>query len=443
MVKINAFRRKLKIMRQLRILHRRSSQKYSKLFRFLGPGLITGAADDDPSGIATYSQAGATYGFGQLWSIALCLPLMIAVQEACARIGSVTGKGIVKVTSELYSKKILYSVVSLVVIANVINIGADIAAVGAALNLLFPIPILLLSSLFTLLVLFLEIRVGYHSYSKFLKILALSLLAYVFTAIIVHPNWAEVARSLVVPQISWEVNYWYVIVALLGTTISPYMFFWQATEEVEEQKYALKAGIPQRSLRTIRRDNTIGMTISQLGSVFMIITTAVVLHQNGLKEIGTAADAARALEPLVQGFPNAGTYAKILFAVGIIGMGLLGIPVLAGSVSYAISDTRSWRQGLDYKFSQAKQFYLVIIAATAAGWLLNIIGIDPIHALVFAAVINGLVSIPLVFLISRISIDSRVMGVHTGGSLSRTFLLATFLITLACGVILGYSVLSA
>lgn len=185
------------------------------------------------------------------------------------------------------------------------------------------------------------------------------------------------------------------------------------------------------------------MTISQLGSIFMIVTTAVVLHQHGLKEIGSAADAARALEPLVEGFPNAGTYAKILFAIGIIGMGLLGIPVLAGSVSYAISDTRNWRQGLDYKFSQAKQFYAVIILATAAGWLLNIIGVDPIHALVFAAVINGLVSIPLVFLIYKISNDSRVMGIHTGGPLSKTMLLATFAITLACGAILGYSLLSA
>jgi Mn2+/Fe2+ NRAMP family transporter len=430
-------------VRRLNILHRKNSKKYSRFFRVLGPGLITGAADDDPSGIATYSQAGATYGFGQLWSIALCLPLMIAVQESCARIGSVTGKGLVKVTSELYSKKVLYGVVMLVVVANVINIGADIAAVGAALNLLFPIPILLLSTIFTLVVLFLEIAIGYHSYAKFLKFLALALLSYVFTAIIVHPDWGKVLHAMVVPQITWEANYWYVIVALLGTTISPYMFFWQATEEVEEQKYALKAGIPRRSLRTIRRDNTLGMTISQLGSVFMIVTTAVVLHQNGLNEIGSAADAARALEPLVEGFPNAGTYAKILFAIGIIGMGLLGIPVLAGSVSYAISDTRRWRQGLDYKFSQAKQFYSVIILATAAGWLLNIIGVDPIHALVFAAVINGLVSIPLIFLIYRISNDPRVMGIHTGGVLSRTMLIATFLITLACGVILGFSLLRA
>jgi NRAMP (natural resistance-associated macrophage protein)-like metal ion transporter len=428
-------------VRRLKILHNGQTKRYSKFFKFLGPGLITGAADDDPSGIATYSQAGASYGFGQLWSIALCLPLMIAVQETCARIGSVTGKGLVKVTSEIYSKKILYAVVSLVVIANVINIGADIAAVGAALNLLIPLSVFTLSSIFTLVVLLLEIVVGYHAYAKFLKFLALSLLAYVATAFIVGPDWGEVFRSLVIPKITWEANYWYVLVALLGTTISPYMFFWQATEEVEEQKYAIKAGIPKRSLKVIRRDNTLGMTISQIGSLFMIITTAVVLHSNGVTEIGTAADAAKALEPLVSGFPDAGLYAKILFTLGIIGMGLLGIPVLAGSVSYAISDTRNWPQGLDFKFAQAKQFYVVIILATGAGWIMNAIGIDPMKALVFAAVINGLVSIPLIFLISRISKNSEVMGIHTGGPLSRTMLMLTFFITLAAGLILGISLI--
>ena len=409
----------------------------------LGPGLITGAADDDPSGIATYSQAGATYGFGQLWSIALCLPLMIAVQETCARIGSVTGKGLVKVTSELYPKRILYSVVSLVVIANVINIGADIAAVGAALNLLIPLPIFFLSTIFTVVVVLLEIVVGYHAYAKFLKFLALALLAYVFTAFIVQPNWWEVIQSLVIPKITWESNYWYVLVAILGTTISPYMFFWQATEEVEEQKYAEKSGTVRRTLKTIRRDNSIGMTISQLASFFMIVTTAVVLHGKGTGEIASSADAAAALEPLVKSFPDAGLYAKILFAIGIIGMGLLGIPVLAGSVSYAISDTRDWEQGLDNKFKQARQFYAVIIAATAAGWLLNVIGVDPIHALVFAAVINGLVSIPLIFLISRISINKSVMGENTGGRLSRTMLMAAFVVTLVAGGILGISLLGA
>lgn len=424
-----------------KILANKSREKSSRFFRVLGPGLITGAADDDPSGIATYSQAGATYGFGQLWSITLCLPLMIAVQETCARIGSVTGKGLVRVTSELYSKKILYSVVSLVVIANVINIGADIAAVGAALNLLIPLPIFVLSTIFTIVVLLLEIFVGYHAYSKFLKILALSLLSYVLTAIIVQPNWSEVIKALIIPKITWETNYWYVLVALLGTTISPYMFFWQATEEVEEIKYAEKSGTKRRSIKMVRRDNAIGMTISQLASFFMIITTAVVLHGTGTGEIASAADAASALEPLVKSFPNAGLYAKILFAIGIIGMGLLAIPVLAGSVSYAISDTRGWNQGLDNKFAQAKQFYGVIIIATVAGWVITVIGINPMQALVFAAVINGLVSIPLIFLISRISKNKEVMGENIGGLLSRTMLMVAFVITLSAGAFLIGSLL--
>ena len=285
--------------------------------------------------------------------------------------------------------------------------------------------------------------IGYHTYAKFLKVLALTLLAYVFTAFIVGPNWGEVLKSLLIPKLSWDNAYWYVIVALLGTTISPYMFFWQAAEEVEESRYAEKTGSAQRDLGMIRRDTSIGMTASQLGSLFMIITTAVVLHENGVTSIGTAADAAKALEPLVQGFPDAGLYAKIIFAIGIIGMGLLGIPVLAGSVAYAVSDVRDWPEGLDYKFFQARNFYLVIILATLAGWAMNAIGIDPIKSLVFAAVINGLVSIPLIFLLMKISRNESVLGKNVGGRLSRTMLAATFVVTLIAGVILLISMLRA
>jgi NRAMP (natural resistance-associated macrophage protein)-like metal ion transporter len=430
-------------MAGLSILHNRRKKEPNRVLKFLGPGLITGAADDDPSGIATYSQAGATYGFGQLWSIALCLPLMIAVQECCARIGAVTGQGLVKVTSRIYSKRVVYLVVGLVVIANVINIGADIAAIGSALNLLFPLPIIFFSTLSVIVILLLEIFVGYHTYSKYLKILALTLISYVITAFIVNPNWTEVLKSLVIPQISWTPNYWVVIVALIGTTISPYMFFWQASEEVEEKRYAAKVGEKVRDIATIRRDTSIGMTASQLGSMFMIVTTAVVLHQNGVTSINSAADAAKALEPLVSGFPDAGLYAKIIFAIGIIGMGLLGIPVLAGSVAYAVSDVGNWRQGLDLKFTQAKAFYGVIIAATIAGWIMNFLGINPIKALIFAAVINGLVSIPLIYLLLKISSNSDVLGENTGGRLSRVMLRIAFLVILISGLILLVSTLSA
>ncbi|MGA0902244.1 MAG: NRAMP family divalent metal transporter [Candidatus Nanopelagicaceae bacterium] len=426
-----------------RTLHGDERKTRSRLMRWLGPGLITGAADDDPSGIATYSQAGAAYGFGQLWTIVLCLPLMIAVQEACARIGSATSQGLVKVTSRVYSKKILFLVVALVVIANVINIGADFAAVGASLNLLIPLPIWLLSTIFMLIVLALEIFIGYHTYAKFLKFLALSLISYVVVALMVTSNWIAVLKATFIPQLEWSSAYWYVIVAILGTTISPYMFFWQTAEEVEETKYAHQQEKSPRGIREIRQDTSVGMSISQIGSWFMIITAAVVLHENGVVNIGTASDAAKALEPLVEGFPYAGTIAKSLFAIGVIGMGLLGIPVLAGSVAYAVSDAFNWREGLDYKLKEAKQFYGVIIFSTVAGWLITLLGIDPIKSLVFAAVINGLVAVPLIFLISRISRNREVMGELAGRGLSRTMLNIAFVVMLLCALMLiGTTILS-
>ena len=426
-----------------RTLHGDERKTRSRLMRWLGPGLITGAADDDPSGIATYSQAGAAYGFGQLWTIVLCLPLMIAVQEACARIGSATSQGLVKVTSRVYSKKILFLVVALVVIANVINIGADFAAVGASLNLLIPLPIWLLSTIFMLIVLALEIFIGYHTYAKFLKFLALSLISYVVVALMVTSNWIAVLKTTFIPQLEWSSAYWYVIVAILGTTISPYMFFWQTAEEVEETKYAHHQEKSPRGIREIRQDTSVGMSISQIGSWFMIIIAAVVLHENGVVNIGTASDAAKALEPLVEGFPYAGTIAKSLFAIGVIGMGLLGIPVLAGSVAYAVSDAFNWREGLDYKLKEAKQFYGVIIFSTVAGWLITLLGIDPIKSLVFAAVINGLVAVPLIFLISRISRNREVMGELAGRGLSRTMLNIAFVVMLLCALMLiGTTILS-
>lgn len=411
-------------------------KRRTRISRLFGPGLITGAADDDPSGIATYSQAGAAYGLGQLWTIILCLPLMIAIQEACARIGSATSQGLVRVTARLYSKGVLFVVVALVVMANVINIGADFAAVGAALNLLLPLPIPLLSTLFMVIVLALEIFIGYHAYARFLKFLALSLLSYVAVALIVTDNWGTVIKATFVPEFELNSAYWYVIVAILGTTISPYMFFWQTAEEVEESNYSLSKKKSKRPIGEIRRDTAVGMSISQLGSWFMIITAAVVLHENGVTNIGTAADAARALEPLVEGFPHAGTIAKVLFAIGIIGMGLLGIPVLAGSVAYAMSDAFNWREGLDYKLKEAKQFYGVIIFATVAGWLITLVGIDPIKSLVFAAVINGLVAVPLIFLIGRISRNREVMGELTGKGLSRAMLNLAFTVMLLCALML-------
>lgn len=402
--------------------------RHPRWLRILGPGLITGAADDDPSGIATYSQAGAAYGYGQLWTITLCLPLMIAVQEATARIGAVTGKGLARVTSEHFSKRVLYAVVGLVVFANVINIGADIAAVGESLHLLIDVPTVLLSASFTIFLLILMIFTNYHTYARILKVFAFFLLAYVITALIVDEPWREILRATFIPHFQWTFEYWYVIVGILGTTISPYMFFWQAAEEVEERQYSEKQHVASRTLSDIRVDTSTGMLISQLGSWFMMLTTATVLHPNGVTNIGSAADAAKALEPF------AGHFAQAVFAVGVAGMGLLGIPVLAGSASYAVSELFNWNEGLDNKPNDAKGFYGVIIASTVVGFALTIIGLDPIKTLIFAAVVNGLVAVPLVLLIRTISGNESIMGVFVSKGLSKVVLAITFIVMLLCAV---------
>ena len=409
---------------------------HPKWMRVLGPGLITGAADDDPSGIATYSQAGAAFGYGQLWTLSLCLPLMIAVQEACARIGSVTGHGLARVTADNYSKKVLYSAVGLVVVANTINIGADIAAVGSAIQLVVPAPVLITPALFTGGVLLLEIFIGYHKYAKFLKLLSLALLAYVATALIVTEPWSEILRATIVPQIQNTREYWYVIVGILGTTISPYMFFWQAAEEAEERELADVEHSARRTMREIRQDNAAGMVISQLGSWFMMLTTATVLHANGVTNIATASDAAAALEPLVKSFPHSGEIAKVIFAIGVIGMGMLGIPVLAGSASYAVSEAFRWPGGLEKKAREARGFYGVLVASTLVGLLMTFIGVDPMKALIFAAVVNGIVAVPLIFLILTISRNDNIMGNLVGGKLSRIVLPIAFMVMLSCALAL-------
>lgn len=409
--------------------------------KVLGPGLITGAADDDPSGIATYSQAGAAFGYAQLWSMTICLPLMISVQEACARIGAVTGHGLAKVTSLHYSKRTLYLVVSLILVANTINIGADIAAVGQAIQLVFPAPVIITPAIFTAVVLLLEIFVGYHKYAKFLKILALALLSYVVTAFMVSEPWAQIFKSMFIPKFQNTFEYWFVIVGILGTTISPYMFFWQAAEEVEERELDDRLHRAHRSIRDIRIDTVTGMLISQLGSWFMMLTTATVLHNNGVTSIGTAADAAKALEPLVGGFSNAGTIAKIIFALGIIGMGMLGIPVLAGSASYAVSEAFGWPEGLDKKAKEAKGFYGVIVAATVIGLLMTISGIDPMKSLLIAAVVNGVIAVPLIFLVYRISRRTDIMHTMKSGKISQVFLLTAFGIMSSCALALFISFL--
>jgi NRAMP (natural resistance-associated macrophage protein)-like metal ion transporter len=417
-----------------------------RLFRVLGPGVITGAADDDPSGIATYSQTGAQFGFGQLWTALYQIPLLLAVQEACGRIGAVTGKGLAGVIKEHYSRRVLIGVVLLVVVANTINIGADIGAVAEATALVVGLPTWALALLTTAVVLLLEIFVSYRTYAKVLKWLALALLAYPATALMVHQPWGEILRATVVPHIEFTFSFLFIITGVFGTSISPYMFFWQASEEVEEEiarDVPLQGNgeprLPSGFISDMRLDTTAGMVASEVAQWFIIITTASVLFRHGVTNINTAADAAKALEPLVRSFPNSGQLARNLFAVGIVGLGLLGIPVLAGSAAYALSEAFGWKEGLSRKLSDARGFYGVITVSTLVGLSLNFVGIDAMKALVFTAVFNGVAAVPLLFLIGRINGNAGILGTNRGGPLSRTFVWITFGVMALSGAALLYT----
>ena len=403
-----------------------------RVLRVIGPGVITGAADDDPSGITTCAQAGAQFGYGLLWTIGFELPLMIAIQEACARIGVVTGQGIAAIVRRRYHPAVLYGTVCLLVSANTINIGADIGAMAASLRLLVPLPFAALAVGSAATILALEVFLSYPRYATLLKWLSASLLAYALVALIVREPWGDILGSTLVPRIRPTFEFFFIATGVLGTTISPYMFFWEASEEVEEE---IAAGtLPPRrggrrlrgAIQTMRIDNAAGMVISQAGSWFIVVATATVLHQAHITDIRTAADAARALEPLVRTFPHAGFLAKMIFAVGVICLGLLGIPVLAGSSSYALSEALGWHEGLSKTVRQAPGFYGVIAGSTVIGLAMNFVGLDPIRALVLAAVVNGVVAVPLVFVIGRIASDRQVMGHQTSGRLSRALIWVTF-----------------
>lgn len=402
-----------------------------KWLTLLGPGLTTGAADDDPSGIATYSQTGAQFGYGQLWTALYMFPFMTAVQEACARIGLVTGKGLAAVVKEHYSKPVLYAVVGLVVVANTINIGADIGAMASAAQLILPVRFVILTLFFTAVMLILEIYTNYLVYSKILKWLALALLSYPITVFIIHQDWATVLKASVIPHIEFNFAFLFIITGVFGTTVTPYMFFWQASQEVEEEKIngLIKEGKPQISWKLVnamRIDNTSGMIISEITTWCIILVGASVLHQGGVKDISTAADAAKALEPLVHSFPNAGYLSKLIFSIGIIGLGLLAVPVLSGSAAYAVADAYNWNASLNLKLHKAHGFYGVITIATLIGLMINFIGIDPVKALIFTAVLNGVAAVPLLFLIVKIAASDKIMGEYKSGWLSKTLLWATF-----------------
>jgi NRAMP (natural resistance-associated macrophage protein)-like metal ion transporter len=423
-------------------------KSFWKWLSVLGPGLTTGAADDDPSGIATYSQTGAQFGYGQLWTALYMLPFMTAVQEACARIGLVTGKGIAAVVRDNYSKKVLYAVVGLVVVANTINIGADIGAMAAAAQLLIPAPFVVMTLLFTVIILVLEIFTSYRVYSKILKWLALALLSYPITVFIIHQDWPVVLKATVVPHFEFSFAFLFIITGVFGTTITPYMFFWEASQEVEEEKEEgllrkdKKPAVSWAHVRKMRKDNNAGMIISEFTTWCILLVGATVLHNSGVKDIKTAADAAKALEPMVHSFPNAGFLAKLIFSVGIIGLGLLAVPVLSGSAAYAVSEAFDWNASLNLKLKRAHGFYGVITIATLIGLIINFVGIDPVKALVFTAVLNGVAAVPLLFLILRIGTNEKIMGQFKSRWLSTSLLWITFIVMGAAAIALFFSLKS-
>ncbi len=381
------------------------------VFECLGPGLITGASDDDPSGVATYSQAGAKFGFGMLWTMLFTLPLMAAIQEISARIGRVTGRGIAANLRKYYSSWLSYPIVLMLIIANTLNIGADIGAMGAGVQLLIGGPAHLYVVLIAIASLVLQIRVPYCRYSKFLKWLTLALFTYVGVIFTVHIPWGKTIHAMLIPPIQFNAEYLALLVGVLGTTISPYLFFWQASLEVEDleaapNETALKQEPAQarEQLRRIRLDTYVGMTFSNLIAFFIILTTATTLFANGATNIQSAEQAASALKPI------AGRLAFFLFAVGIIGTGMLALPVLAGSGAYALGELLNWPIGLERKWREAKGFYGILAMATIIGAAMNFTHIDPMKALIWSAIINGVVAVPTMIVMMLMTHNSNVMG---------------------------------
>jgi NRAMP (natural resistance-associated macrophage protein)-like metal ion transporter len=383
-----------------------------KLLGKVGPGFITGAADDDPSGVATYAQTGAIFGYSQLWLVWFTSPFMIVIQQMCGRIGMVTGKGLAGVILDNYPKSVLYVTVSLLVVANTINIGADLGAMASSAQMLLGLPFLFWLVLITGSIIALEILVPYKIYSRILKYLALTLFTYVLAAFVVRLDWDEVLYATLIPHIEISAAFLLNIVAILGTTISPYLFFWQASEEVEEE--VADGRIPDMGIRRpcvtrqgiveMNRDTVIGMFFSQIIMFFIIVTTAATLHASGITTIQTASQAAEALRPL------AGDLSYLLFAAGIIGTGLLAVPVLAGASAYAVAETAGLREGLGKNPGRAPGFYVVIALSVLVGMSLDLLGISPITALYYAAALNGLAAPPLMALVTRIANREDIMG---------------------------------
>jgi NRAMP (natural resistance-associated macrophage protein)-like metal ion transporter len=412
---------------------KKSPSKLLRFWKILGPGLVTGASDDDPSGIATYSQAGAAYGLSTLWTALITFPLMASIQEMCARIGLVTSHGLAGTIKTNYSKFVLYLMLLFSFPAIVMNIGADIAGMGAVGNLLFPsIHSIYLSIGFTIILLVLIIFLPYQKIATVLKYLCIALLVYIIIPFLFKQDWIAVLKATFIPTIKFDKNFIGILVAILGTTISPYLFFWQTTMEVEDQKRRRTLVVNKKTMHDMHQDIDTGMLFSNIVMFFIILATGSVLFNGGVHQIDTVEQAAQALKPL------AGNAAYLLFAVGIIGTGLLAIPVLSGSLSYIVTETFGWEEGLNKKFHKAKAFYIIIAISLILGLSLNYIGISPIKALIYSAILYGLTAPVLIAIILHISNNKKIMGKHTNGKVSNILGFAALILMTAAGVMLVY-----
>jgi NRAMP (natural resistance-associated macrophage protein)-like metal ion transporter len=399
-----------------------AARSLTRLWRLPGAGVVTGASDDDPSGIATYSVAGAQTGYSLLWTSLVSLPLNVGVQEICARIGLVTGGGLASVLRRHYPRRLLIALVALLFIANTVNIGADIAAVAAGIDLLTGVPAGALVVPVAIAVSMTEVFVPYRVFAAYLKVLTLVLFAYVADAFVAGPDWGRAIRSTFVPRFELNASFATTLVAILGTTISPYLFFWETSEEVEEMhRRGIEPG-DEPELRRVQIDTSIGMLLANVVFYFIVLTTAATLYPAGIRHIATAREAAEALRPL------AGDKATVLFAIGLVGTGLLAIPVLAGSAAYAIAEVFEWREGLESRPREAPQFYAVIAIATLIGMAIALSGVGAIRALFVAAVVNGVISPVLIAAIVVVSNDERVLGEHRSGIVSNVLGVATVVV---------------
>ncbi len=405
-----------------------------RFWKILGPGLVTGSSDDDPSGIATYTQAGASYGLSTLWTAVVTLPLMASIQEMCARIGFVTSKGLAGTLKTNYPRPVLYLMVLFSFPAIVMNIGADIAGMGAVGTLLFPsVHAAYFSIMFTILLLLVIVYLPYEKFAAALKYLCVVLLVYLIVPFLYKQDWPAVARAAFVPTIKFDKEFLAILVAILGTTISPYLFFWQATMEAEERKLKKKTlVVDKRIIRDVKEDVDVGIVFSNLVMFFIILTGGTVLFKGGIHQIDTVEQAAQALKPL------AGNSAYLLFAIGVIGTGLLAVPVLSGSLSYIITETFGWKEGLDKKFHEAKAFYVIIAISLLLGLSLNYVGISPIKALIYSAILYGLTAPVLIAIIIHIANNKKVMGKYTNGITSNIFGFLTLVLMTIAAVVLVY-----